>query len=360
MNSLSSVAQKRPRSIAGLLLGAFALALAACGANPDSAGEEATRVVNVYTSRHYDADRQLYALFTERTGIEVRTQEKRGEELLELLQAEGDQSPADLIVTVDAGNLYRLQEAGLLAPVNSNTLEEAVGARYRDDQGRWYGFSRRARVIAYRLGEVDPASITSMNALTDAAFRGRVCARSSTNTYNLSMLAARIARDGPEASLAWAQGIVANFARPPRGGDTDQLKAIAAGECDVAIVNHYYLLRMQRSDDPAEREAAALIGMVFPDQGADQPGAHVNISGAGVAVNAPHPAEAQALLEFLVSAEAQSLLAELNEEFPVRPDAPVPAALAAIGPLREEATPLSALGQHQAEAARLYETAGWP
>lgn len=355
-----SAAQQRPRSMAALLLGACALLLTACGAAPGGDAEDATRVVNVYTSRHYDADRELYALFTVRTGIEVRTQEKRGEELLELLQAEGEQSPADLVVTVDAGNLYRLQEAGLLSPVNSNALEEAVGPRYRDEQGRWYGFSRRARVIAYRLGEVDPATIASMNALTGAVFRGRVCARSSTNTYNLSMLAARIARDGPDASLAWARGIVANFARPPRGGDTDQLKAIAAGECDVAIVNHYYLLRMQRSDDPAEREAATLIGMVFPDQGADQPGTHVNISGAGVAANAPHPAEAQALLEFLVSTEAQSLLAELNEEFPVRADAPVPDALAAIGPLREEQTPLSALGQHQADAARLYEAAGWP
>jgi iron(III) transport system substrate-binding protein len=342
------------------LLSACGLLLAACGGAPPREPDETQRVVNVYTSRHYDADQRLYALFTARTGIEVRTQEKRGEELLALLQAEGDQSPADLIVTVDAGNLYRLQEAGLLAPLASAAIADAVDARYRDPNGRWTGFSRRARVIAYRLDAVDPSSITSMDDLANQAFRGRVCARSSTNIYNLSMLAARIERHGPDAALGWAQGVVANFARAPRGGDTDQLKAIAAGECDLAIVNHYYLLRMQRSEDPAEREAAALIGMTFPDQGPNQPGAHVNISGAGVAAHAPHPAEAQALLEFLVSTEAQSLLAELNEEFPVRPDAPLPEALAAIGPLREETTPLSALGQHQAEAARVFEAAGWP
>jgi iron(III) transport system substrate-binding protein len=345
------------RHFQGALCGFAMIAMAACSA--PSAPEASARVVNVYTSRHYDADRQLYALFTERTGIEVRVQEKRGEELQALLEAEGEASPADVIVTVDAGNLYRLQEAGLLAPVTSEALNAATPARYRDPEGRWYGFSRRARVIAYRTGVVSPEAVGSMSALAQPALRGRVCARSSTNPYNLSMLAARIAREGEPAALAWARGVVGNFARDPRGSDTDQLRAIAAGECDVAIVNHYYLLRLQRSAEAADQAVAAAVSIQFPDQGEGQPGAHVNISGAGVAAHAPHPEEALVLLEFMVSAEAQALLANLNEEFPVSPDAPVPAELAAIGALREEETPLAALGQYQARAAQIYEQAGW-
>ena len=353
--SIALPRRRLPLALAGL----FALAAAACSPAPSAPSGGQQRVVNVYSSRHYDADREIYRLFTERTGIVVRTQEKRGEELLEQLVAEGDQSPADLIVTVDAGNLYRLQEAGLLAPLSSPILEAAVPARYRETEGRWFGFSRRARVIAYREGVVDPASIGSMEDLAGPAFHGRVCVRSSTNTYNLSMMAARIARQGPEAALLWARGVANNFAHEPRGGDIDQLKAIAAGECDVAIVNHYYLLRLQRSDDPAERAAAALIGVRFPDQGEGQPGTHVNISGAGIAAHAGHPEEARLLLEFLVSPEAQAVLSRVNEEFPINPTSPVPTELGAIGTFREEDVPLAALGQHQAEAARLFEEAGW-
>ncbi len=348
------------RGVSLALAALVSLALASCSGPTPAPGDGGdVRVVNVYTSRHYDADRTLYRLFEERTGIEVRVQEKRGEELQALLEAEGEASPADLIVTVDAGNLYRLQEAGLLAPVTSETLTAAIPERYRDPEGRWYGFSRRARVIAFRTGVVSPDSVRSMEALASPAFRGRVCARSSTNPYNLSMLASRIARQGPDAALAWARGVASNFARDPRGSDTDQLRAIAAGECDVAIVNHYYLLRLQRSEAAADQATAAQVSILFPDQGEGQPGAHVNISGAGVAAHAPHPAEALALLEFLVSPEAQAALAELNEEFPVSPGAPVPAELQAIGALREEETPLAALGQHQAQAALIYEQAGW-
>lgn len=339
---------------------AAALALAACSPAEQSPVEAGTpRVVNVYSSRHYDSDRQLYAAFTAATGIEVRVQEKRGEALLTLLQAEGDQTPADLIVTVDAGNLYRLQQANLLQPVATPALQAAVPARYHEPTGLWWGFSRRARVIAYRQGEVDPAQIDSFDDLTAPAWRGRVCARSSENVYTLSMLAARIERSGPQAALAWAQGVRQNFARDPMGGDSDQLRAIAAGECDIAIVNHYYLLRLAASADPADQAVAQAVAQRFPDQGEGQPGAHVNISGAGVSAWSQNKDEAVALLEFLVSDAAQSQLAPLNEEFPIRPDAPATPALTAIGTLKEEQVPLAALGARQQEAARLYEQAGW-
>jgi iron(III) transport system substrate-binding protein len=343
-----------------MALAALALLAAACspqGAEaPDADGGD--RVVNVYTSRHYDSDRALYAAFTEATGIEVRVQSKGAEQLLALLQQEGDQTPADLIVTVDAGNLYRLTEAGLLQPVSTPALEAAVPAQFRDPEGRWWAFSKRARVIAYRREGFDPATADTMAELTAPSLRGQVCARSSTNIYNLSMLSAMIDRDGPEQAEAWARGVVANFARPPRGNDTDQLRDIAAGECSVAIVNHYYMLRLERSEAPEDRAVAAAVAIQFPDQ--DGVGTHVNVSGAGVSAYAQHRDEAIALLEFLVSAQAQSMLAEMNEEFPVSPDAPVPAALQALGAFREQDTPLAALGEHQTQAARIFEAAGWP
>jgi iron(III) transport system substrate-binding protein len=348
------------RHLTGALVAVALAAIAACTPQPASTqtGDEA-RVVNVYSGRHYDSDKQIYAAFTAATGIEVRVQEKRGEALLALLEAEGNETPADLIVTVDAGNLYRLQQAGLLQPVTSPALVAAVPARYHEPTGLWWAFSKRARVIAYRNGVVDPATVASMNDLTAPAWRGRLCVRSSENIYNLSMLSARIEREGAPAALAWARGVRANFARDPRGGDSDQLRAIAAGECDAAIVNHYYLLRLAASTDPADQAVAQAVSQHFPDQAPNQPGTHINISGAGISAYAAHKDEAIALLEFLVSPEAQALLAPLNEEFPIRPDAPATPVLAALGTLREENVPLSALGSHQQEAARLFEEAGW-
>lgn len=345
---------RRVRSL--LAIAACALAVA-CTPPSAQTGDPQPRTVNVYTSRHYDADAQIYAAFTAATGIEVRTQEKRGDELLALLQAEGDQTEADLIVTVDAGNLFRMQEAGLLQPVSTPALEQAVPERLRDPEGLWWAFSKRVRVIAYANERLRPEQVATMDALADPSLRGRVCARSSSNIYNLSMLAARIERDGEAAALSFARGVRENFARDPRGGDTDQLRAIAAGECDAAIVNHYYLLRLAASDDPADQAVAQAVSMVFPDQ--DGPGAHINVSGAGVSAHARHRDEAVALLEFLVSREAQALLAPLNEEFPVRSDAPATPALQALGALREEDVRLSALGERQAQAARLFEEAGW-
>jgi iron(III) transport system substrate-binding protein len=330
----------------------FAAALAACGA-----GRPETGVVNVYTARHYDTDRAIYDAFTAKTGIVVRELPANADQLLERIRLEGADTQADLVIAADAGALWRMAEAGLLQPVDTPQLRAAVPERLRDPMQRWWSFSKRARVIVYRKGAIDPATISSYDDLASPALHGKVCVRSSTNTYNKSMMAARIARVGADAALAWARGVRANFARDPQGSDTDQLRAIAAGACSVALVNHYYLVRMAASADPADRAVADAIGLVFPDQNGD--GAHVNVSGAGVAAYAQHRDNAVALLEFLLSPEAQAMLPAGNEEYPVRSGVPLTAELTALGAFKDETVSIDALGRHQEEAARLFEQAGW-
>lgn len=334
-------------------LGASAAALSACARQT---GAEAD-YVNVYSARHYDADRLLYSAFEEATGVRVRVLPANAEQLLERLRAEGEASEADLVVAADAGNLWRIQDAGLLQPVTTPFLEANVPERLHDPEGYWWGFTRRARVIVYNRGAVQPEEVSSMDALATPRFAGQLCMRTSTNTYMLSTLSSRIEREGAENARQWAAGVRGNFARDPQGSDTDQIRAVAAGECQATIVNHYYYLRLQQSDDPADREVAARTGLVFPDQ--DGAGAHVNISGAGMARYAGRPGRATQLLEYLVSDEAQTMLAPLNIEFPIRDEIAPAEGLAALGAFRAEEIPLAALGRNQAEAARIFEQVGW-
>lgn len=311
----------------------------------------------MYSARHYDTDRRLYDAFEAATGAAVRVLPANAEQLLERLRAEGEATEADLVVAADAGNLWKIQDAGLLRPIASATLEASVPAHLREPQGYWWGFSKRARVIVYRKDAVAPEEVASMDDLTQPRFRGQIVARSSTNTYNLSLLAARIERLGPDNARAWAAGVHANFTHDPQGADTDQIKAVAAGEAQATIVNHYYLLRLAQSADADERAIADKVALIFPDQAGA--GTHINISGAGVAKDSKRAELAQGLLEYLVSDEAQRLLAPLNVEFPIRGAiAPAPA-LAALGSFKEENVPLEALGRRQAEAARIFEEVGW-
>ncbi len=333
-------------------LGAAAGALAACTPRSDQQA-----FVNVYSARHYDADRLLYAAFEEATGVAVRVLPANAEQLLERLRAEGEASEADLVVAADAGNLWRIKDAGLLQNVTTPALEQGVPARLRDPEGAYWGFTKRARVIIHRKDAVLPAEASTYDALAAERFRGQIVMRSSTNTYQLSTLASRIERLGPDNARAWASAVRANFVRDPQGSDTDQIKAVAAGEAQATVVNHYYFVRLLTSEDPADREIADKVGLVFPDQAGA--GTHVNISGAGVARHAKRPERATQLLEYLVSDAAQTMLAPLNIEFPIRPQiAPAPA-LAALGSFREEDIPLDALGRRQAEAARIFEEVGW-
>jgi iron(III) transport system substrate-binding protein len=331
------------------------LVLALAASLPLAAAAQA-KELNVYTSRHYQTDEALYANFTKATGIKVNRIEAGDDAIIERMKQEGARSPADVLVTVDAGRLWRAEQAGLLQPANSKVLVEKVPAELRHPEGLWYGFSMRARPIFYAKGRVDPAKLATYEALADPSLKGKICIRSSSNVYNLSLMSSMIAGVGPERAEQWAKGVVANLARAPKGGDTDQLKALAAGECDVAVSNTYYYVRMMRSTKPDERADAAKIGVVWPNQG--DRGTHVNISGAGVAKHAPNREGAVKFLEYLASAQAQEYFANGNNEYPVVGTA-ANRELESIGKFRKDSLNVSLLGRNQAAAQQIYDRAGW-
>ena len=322
--------------------------------------------VNIYSARHYDTDVELFDTFTQETGIKVNLIEGDADELIERIRSEGANSPADVLITTDAGRLWRAEDDGLLKSVDSEALTEAIPENLRNPAGQWFGLTKRARVIVYNKDSVDPTELSTYEDLADPKWRGRVCARSSSNVYNQSLLASIIAADGADAAEAWATGLVENFARPPQGGDTDQIAAVAAGECDVTIVNHYYYARMvagagpEDDDDPAienQAEIAARVGLFFPNQ--DSRGTHVNISGAAVLNNAPHPDNAVRFLEFLVTEEAQTIFAEGNFEYPVVAGVAVAPVVQGFGDFKEDALNVAVLGENNPEAVRMMDRAGW-
>lgn len=330
--------------------------LAALGL-PSSAVRAADQEVNVYSFRQEQLIRPLLDAFTKETGIEVRLVSGKDDALLERLRAEGENSPADILMTVDAGRLYRAVEAGLLQPVTSSTLDALVPAQYREPSGLWYGLSVRARPIMVAKDRVAPDSIKSYTDLADPKWKGKVCVRSSGSVYNQSMLDAMIERVGVEKTEAWAAGLVANFARPPTGGDRDQIKGLASGECDVAISNSYYLGQMTTSSDEAEKAAAAATLIVWPDQ--DAAGVHVNISGAGVTKSAKNKENAVKLLEFLAGDAAQAIYAGDVYEYPLREGIALSPVVAAWGTFKADTLDVSKLGTHNAEALRIADRVGW-
>jgi len=316
------------------------------------------KILNLYSSRHYQTDEALYAEFTRQTGIQINRIEAGEDQLIERLRNEGARSPADVLITVDAGRLWRAEQLGLFQPVRSALLESRVPASFREPAGHWFGFSMRARVIAYNKARVQPAEVATYAALAEPKWRRRVCVRSSSNMYNLSLMGALIERLGAAGAESWARAVRANMARDPKGGDTDQLKAVAAGECDVAIANHYYYARLARSAKADEHAVADRVGVVFPDQAGR--GTHVNISGAGVLKHAPHRDAAVKFLEYLASDDAQRYFADGNNEWPVvasvRVNNPV---LAALGTFKYDPLNVAVLGRNQPEAQKLYDRVGW-
>jgi iron(III) transport system substrate-binding protein len=313
--------------------------------------------VNVYSARHYDTDQAMFDDFTAATGIEVNLIEGEADQLIERIKAEGQNSPADVLITVDAGRLHRAEEAGVLAPVESEVLDAKVPEHLRHPEGLWFGLSQRLRGIVYATDRVDPAEITSYEILADPAWQGRVCIRSSTNVYNQSLVGAMIEAHGVEQTEAWAQGLVDNLAREPQGGDTDQILAVAAGECDVAVVNHYYLVRLMKSDQDDESAVAEAVGIVFPDQ--DGRGAHANISGAGVVVTAPNRDNAIAFLEYLTTDQAQEYFALGNYEFPVVEGAKTDPVLEQWGDIKTDQINAASYGENNADAVMLMDRVGW-
>ena len=318
---------------------------------------QAAEEVNLYSARKEELIKPLLDQFTVKTGIKVNLVTGKEDALLERLKSEGRNSPADLLLTSDAGRLHRAQEAGVLAPVDSATLKKLVPAHYRDPQGRWFGLSVRARPIAYVTQRVHANELSTYEALAERKWKGRICIRSSDNIYNQSLVASMIAHRGVEATETWAKAFVANFARPPVGGDRDQVLAAAAGQCDVVVVNTYYLAAMLNDKDPAQREAAQKLAVFWPNQ--KDRGAHVNVSGIGLTAAARHREHAVKLIEYLASDEAQAWYAEVNHEYPIRPGIPVSKTLAAMGKFKADTLNLHQLGQYNAEAVKLMDRAGW-
>lgn len=318
-------------------------------------------VVNLYSSRHYDTDDQLYAGFREATGIRVNVVEAEADQLIERIKSEGRNSPADILMTVDAGRLWRAEQEDLFQPVTSSVLSEAIPENLRHPDGLWFGLTQRARVFMYNKDTVNPADLSTYEDLVDAKWRGKILTRSSTNIYSQSLVGSMIAAHGSDETETWARGLVANFAREPQGGDTDQIKAVAAGLGDVAISNTYYLARLAKSDRAEDRAVADAIGVVFPNQG-DGPngrGTHVNISGAGVVKTAPNAEAAVQFLEYLVSPEAQEIFAQGNNEYPVVEGVAVDSVVASFGEFKADPLSAAVFGSNNPEALRITDRAGW-
>lgn len=341
-----------------LAAGALAALTAACSQPESASPQDESRVVNVYSARHYRSDAAVYAAFTEQTGIEINLIEANGDQLIERVRADGPRSPADVIITVDAARLHRAEEAGLFARTDFSEFAPDIPDNLIDPDGYWIGFAKRARVIAYSTRRVQPGEIETYEDLADPRWDDRVCVRESGNAYNQSLLASIIARLGEEEAEAWAAGVVENMARPPQGGDITQIIGVAAGDCDVAITNHYYYALMRNSDDAANRAASEAVTLFFPNQ--ETSGAHINISGAGIAANAPHPEAARELIAFFLSDEAQRMFAEMTNEIPVVEGVEWEnATLEAMLPFVEDARNVSELGDHNATAQRIFDRVGW-
>jgi iron(III) transport system substrate-binding protein len=341
-------------------MAALALPLAACGDRAEDAktdGAAAGGVLNLYTARHYDGDLQVYAAFEKATGIKVNRIEGNPDQLIARMQAEGDASPADVFVAADAGALWRAQNAGLLQPVTSEALTAALPANLREPGGHFFGLNRRARVVAYDSTKVRPEEVDTYEELASPRFRGKLCVRSADSVYNLSLVGALLEAWGPQKTRQWVEGVVANMARPPEGGDRDQIRAVGAGVCEVAITNSYYFIRMDRSTDAADVALTEKVRLGFPSL--DGQGAHVNVSGAGVAKNAPNRAAAIAFLEFLATPEAQIMNSELNNEFPGAKGVQAPAGVREFEGFAAHPMNVSAYGRRQSEAQSIMTAAGW-
>jgi iron(III) transport system substrate-binding protein len=331
----------------------FAMVVAGSAFSAGVAADE----INLYSARHYDSDERIYEAFTEKTGIEVNLLEGDSDQLIERIKREGMASPADVMMTVDAGRLWRAEQEGIFQGIESEVLAERLPEAMRHPEGKWFGFSQRARAIFYNRDNFDPSQIDSYEDLADPSFEGQVCIRSSNNIYNQSLLASMIEHHGEDGAEAWAQGVVDNMARDPEGGDTDQIRGVASGVCDLAVANHYYYVRLLKSEDEADREAADKVGILFPNQGGR--GAHINVGGAGVVEGAPNRENAIQFLEFLSSDEAQEIFASGNNEFPVVEGVKMDPILESWGDFKKDDLNISILGENNPEAVRIFDRVGW-
>ncbi len=327
-------------------------ALAVCITAPLFASE-----INVYTHRHYATDKKLNEMFTKETGIKVKIVKGKSSQLLKRLEIEGEYSPADILVTVDAGRLQIAKSKGLLQSISSDELNKKIPSHLRDPDGMWYGLTKRARVIVYSKDRVDPKELSTYEDLANPKWKGKIAIRSSNNVYNQSLMASLIAHNGEEASEKWAKGVVENFARKPKGNDKDQAKAIVAGIADIAVMNTYYIGRMANSKSLSEKEIAREIGVFFPNQ--DGRGTHVNISGIGVTKHSKNRENAIKYIEFLASKKAQTIYAKANYEYPVLDGVSSSKLVESWGTFKEDSLPMNTLGELNSKAVKIFDKAGW-
>ncbi len=315
-------------------------------------------VVNLYSQRHYDADKKLYAEFTKKTGIEVKVTKAKAGELISKLEKEGKNSPADLFIASDVANMYQAKSKGLLQSVDSKVLEEAVPANLQDKDNQWFAVTKRARVIVYVKDKVKPSELSTYEDLADPKWKGAIKVRSSSNTYNQSLLASIIANDGKEKATAWAKGVVANMAEAPKGNDRKQVVAIASGIGKLAIVNTYYIGKMlSDKKEKVMKESAEKVAIFFPNQKGR--GTHINISGIGMTKAAKNKENAKKFMEFLVSKKAQEIFAEANYEYPVVKGAKPSKLVASWGEFKEDPLLVEKVGELNAEAVKIFDQVGW-
>jgi iron(III) transport system substrate-binding protein len=337
--------------VAGVVSGCTAVA------TETNVGQVEDEIVNIYTDRHYDSDDALYASFTQETGIKVNVVKGNSDELIERLKNEGEDTEADLIVLADVGRLQRAKDLGLLQSADSSIINENVPEDFRDVENHWVALTKRARVLVYSKDRVDPAELSSYQALTNDQWSGRILTRTSDNIYNQSLVSSFVELYGQEATEEWIRGIVANFAREPKGNDRDQAKAIAAGEGDVAIMNTYYLGLMLNSSDSEEVKVAESVGVFFPNQDVD--GTHVNVSGAGVVKFADRADNAVKMIEFLTSETAQKSYSDANYEYPVNPKVEPSELLKTWGDFKSQPIKMSDIGKNIEEILKIMIQNGW-
>ncbi|WP_099189029.1 Fe(3+) ABC transporter substrate-binding protein [Tepidibacter mesophilus] len=331
--------------------------LVGCTTKQESTGGNEEKVVNVYTSRHYDADKELYKLFTEETGIKVNVVEGKDDELIERLDREGEDTEADVLIVADAGRLHRAKSQDLLQSVESEVLNKNVPENLRDKDNSWYGLTKRGRVIVYSKDRVNPSELSTYEDLTNPKWKGKILVRSSSNTYNQSLLASFIEINGEDKAKEWAKGLVDNMAREPEGNDRDQAKAVVAGEGDIAIMNTYYLGKLLNSSDPEEVKVGEQVSVFFPNQ--DTTGTHINISGAGVTKDANNKENAVKFIEFLSQEKAQSVFAEANYEYPVNPNVEPSELLKSWGEFKTQDISLNKLGENNKRAVEIFNEISW-
>ena len=313
--------------------------------------------VNVYSVRHYDTDKQLFKMFENKTGIKVNVVKAKGGALLKRLSVEGKKSPADVLITVDAANLFKAKTKGLLQAINSSYLEENIPENLRDKDNNWFALTKRARVAVVKIDSNSDKEITTYEDLASSKFKGQIVVRSSSNTYNQSLLSAMIEHHGDAYALKWAKGIVANMARTPKGNDRAQVKAVANGIGEIAIANTYYIGKMINNKDKSQRDAVAKMTIVFPVF--KNGGTHINISGAGVTKYAPNKKNAIKFIEFLASKDAQKLFAQANFEYPVLKGIKASKLVISWGTFKEDNISMNSLGQNNAKAVKIFDKANW-